>query len=237
MTSPNEPALRKKQAIEVLLKKEASTRERLNLIRDRADTLASELDALESGNAVPKGAAVHPASGVSVTHPASEILLDPRMPSDNELAQLLSIIRNDYPSLQPDGWSSRAMEYSSQDFLAFKLAARWLLDIGRGDLDLMHTLNFWANRVQGFAAFHGMKVQIGGNQMTCACIASGDVAFLNPDRYPSNLQHAGLKETYGGRPANVQAWRRVLAMGRAPAPSPFRPREYEKGGVVIRCAQ
>jgi len=221
-----------------VMKQEASTRERLNVIRDRADELAGLLDELEAGDA-PKGdAAVHPASakqGASVSHPASEILKDPRLPSDNELAQLLSIIRNDYPSLQPDGWSSRAMD---KDFAAFRLAARWLLDIRRGNLDLQHTVNYWADRAQGFALFHGMKdVTISGDLMTCVCIASGDVQFLNPDRYSSNLMHVDLKETYGGRPANAQAWRRILATGKAPAASNYRPREYERGAVTIRCAK
>lgn len=225
-----------------VLKQEASTRERLNLIRDRADALAGLLDELESGNA-PKGdAAVHPASakqGVTVTQPPSEILLDPRMPSDDELLSLLSIVRDDYPSLKPDGWSkARAMEYYRKDFAAFRMAARWLLDIGRGNLNLARTANFWADRVQGFALFHGIKnVLIGGDHLTCACIAAGDVEFLDPSAYGRNLMHLSLREGYGGRPASASAWRRILATGKSPAPSNLRPREYERGGVVIRCAQ
>jgi len=222
-----------------VMKQEASTRERLNLIRDRADALASELDALESGDA-PKGAVpqAHPVSGVSVTQPPSEILLDPRMPSDTELLDLLSIVREDYPCLRPDGWSkARAMEYYRKDFAAFRMAARWLLDIRRGNLDLAHTVNYWADRAQGFSLFHGAKVLIGGNQLLCACIASSDVAFLDPASYTCNLMHVDLKETYGGQPANAQAWRRILATGKAPAPSNLRPREYERGAVTIRCAK
>lgn len=200
--------------------------------------LKQRVATLESGNA-PKGDAavppVHTASakqGARVTHPPSEILQDQRLPNNDELAQLLSIVRNDYPSLQPDG-SARAMD---KDFIAFRLASRWLLDIKRGDLDLMRTLNFWADRAQGFALFHGLKnVLIGGDLLTCAAIASGDIQFLNPDRYPSNLRHVNLKEGYGGRPANSQAWRRILSTGKSPAPSGYEPRGYNS--VTIRCAQ
>jgi hypothetical protein len=211
-----------------VMKQEASTRERLNLIRDRADALASELDALESGNAVPASAE---SRGASVSYPPSEILQDQRMPSNADLQNLLAIVHADYPSLRP----SRAMD---KDFIAFRLSARWLLDVKRGNLDLAHTVRFWADRAQGFSIFHSMKVEISGNILLCAAIAAGDVTFLDPEKYTTNLMHLGLKATgYGaGRPAD-QAWRQILATGRAPAASNYRPREYERGGVTIRCAE
>ena len=192
--------------------------------------LQQRVAALEARNA-PKGAAVppvHPASGASVSHPRSEVLADARMPRNTELAQLLAIVQNDYPSLRPD---------HGKDFNAFRMAARWLLDVKRGNLDLAHTVRFWADRAQGFSIFHSMKVEISGNILLCAAIAAGDVDFIDPDFYPCNLMHLSLREGYGGRSANSQAWRRILATGKAPAASNYRPREYERGAVIIRCAK
>jgi len=201
--------------------------------------LKQRVATLESGNAVPAAQrpSVRPASAVSVARPPSEILRDARLPCDADLHNLLAIVRDCYPSLRP-AESSRAIEYDSQDFRAFKMVTRWLLDIGRCDLNLAHTANHWADHAAGFARFHGIKnVLISGDLLTCAAIASADVQFLNPDRYSANLMHLGLKEGYGGRPANVQAWKSVLSMGRAPAASKYRPREYERGAVTIRCAK
>ena len=201
-------------------------------------------------NAAPKGGAVPPVQPKSakaadeprrvvVTNPESNILLDARMPSDRDLLSLLSIARAAYPSLRPEGWSeARATTEFNKDFCAVRLAFRWLFDVGRGHLDLHHTVNFWADRVQGFAIFHRiMDVQIGGKQLLCACIAAGDVEFLAPDLYPPNLSHAGLREGYGGRPADSRAWQRVLTTGRAPFASKYRPMEYARGDRTIRCAQ
>ena len=190
---------------------------------------------------------------VCITYGAS-LPPDSRMPSDDEMSQLMTIVFRGYPMLAPadcraedvrrnhhfqeKGWKPQEVDDHHQYLVRVRYAFRWLLGVKRTDIDLTKTLGYWESpALANWLTSNNIIAEIGGGAILVACIAAGDVGFLDPTKYFPNMMHLGLvARGEHGRPCDPRAWRRVLTSGTAPAPSSLEPPQYDTGNVTVRIA-
>jgi hypothetical protein len=146
------------------------------------------------------------------------------VPTENELRALMkiAIARLAQMDCAPDFSGPRAEEKQTEYFRQFCAGFRALGYISRSDvLDRKHALSYWVG--VGEEVLRTQRADCGcqiGPAFIAAVIARGDVPFNDPREYPF-VPEFGLREFGMGAPA-TDAWRRVLASGKAPAPTPVK---------------
>jgi hypothetical protein len=148
------------------------------------------------------------------------------LPTAMQLAQLRSIVMRRFPVLAPNLSSDRADEIESAYAREFEAAFIALAKMGRttdGKLDVTKYPSFWVSVAEAVLRSERAPptTSLTLKPFAAALLAWSDVAHsLNvPERFPFDLSF-GLIEG-GGKPANSESWKSVLATGKVRDPVPL----------------
>lgn len=235
---------------------EQSTVAQLAELRKQHEELGERIAQLESGQAKPVAAA--PSQGqrvverqVSITTSCMRLDADPRMPSPDEMNELIKIVLDRYPrfapnnarfedhagrlgAFNPDAWDPIDNRDHREYFTLTQLAFRWQLSTLRGDIDLYRTVGFWVSNCDNWLYSNSRREQMGNAPLMVAVIAAGDIGFVDIDTFYPHRMHFGLVASgEHGRVAQASTWRSVLQQRKVAEPSNVRPVPREAGRVSI----
>jgi len=138
------------------------------------------------------------------------------MPNEIEMRQLLkfAVVRLAQMHRAPDLRGPKEAEFLRQFSNAFEALGFISRD---AELDKKHAASFWIARAEEIlrTQFADRERDI-GPAFLAATISHGDIPYNNPKTYPF-VQEFGLRDYNMGKPA-TDAWRQVLAAGKAPEP-------------------
>ncbi|MCJ2068307.1 hypothetical protein MKK75_05705 [Methylobacterium sp. J-030] len=179
--------------------------------------LTDRLAALETppAAAVPTPAAPRPAAPEGMTVHTAIAGSGYVMPTEAQLRALHDMVVTTYPVLKD---TAGRLDGPDEPFRRFAAAFRALGAIGRAPaLNRDRAANWWVDHAQERLAGLGAVSDLNLASFTAAVVAHGDIPFRALDRFPYELEF-GLVAHGGGRPAG-DAWRRLLAGDRLPAPA------------------
>jgi hypothetical protein len=184
--------------------------------------------------AAPKPALVEEGARITPLPPASSFIA----PNENELRSLMkiAIARLAQMDLAPEFSGPRAEEKQTVYFQQFCAAFRALGHITRSaELDKKHARSYWAGVGEAILRAQGDDCGLPiGPAFLAAVIAHGDIPFNDPREYPFVVE-LGLRDYGMGTPA-TDGWRKVLAAGKAPAPTARKAPGNMNSPVFVRAA-
>jgi hypothetical protein len=139
------------------------------------------------------------------------------MPSLREMERLFTIVKQHSP--WPQALNDRFDEH--RPFRAFSSAFRWVQNVGRAERpNGKVALSFWADTCRlWLRSRNSVGSDLDANALVLACLAAGDVAYTPANGALGHVWELGLIE-FGGKPANMDAWRAVMSSGTILPPSP-----------------
>jgi hypothetical protein len=119
-------------------------------------------------------------------------------------------------------------------FRAFASAFRWVQNAGRTPQpNSKVALSYWTDTCRlWLRARNCVGSDLDANALVLACLAAGDVVYTAADPTRGHVWELGLIE-FGGRPANMDAWRAVMSSGAILPPSAPARRDAPPSAVRI----
>jgi hypothetical protein len=191
--------------------------DRLAELEAKAVALNAEIAALKAGKSAPPAAPQD--EGAARVVPLLNERTD-AMPNLKEMERLFGAVRN----LSP--WPSALVDKydDTRPFRAFISTFRWLRNVPRADRpNGKVALSYWLDTCRTWLRARGaMASDLDVNALVLAALACGDISYCPGDPQLGVVWEIGILE-YGGRPADVTAWRRILREGAAAVLPPSAP--------------
>jgi hypothetical protein len=201
------------------------TDDRIAKLEAQINAAQAELAQIKAGKAPPPP-----------TPPKDEVrilqLLDERrdLPSLKEMERLHARVKPLSP--WPMALTDRYDEH--RPFRGFSSAFRWLQNVGRTpQSNGKVALSFWADCCRiWLRARNCVGSDVDANALILAVLAAGDIVYTPADHARGWVWELGLIE-FGGRPANMDAWRAVMSSGAILPPSAPARRDAPPSAVRI----
>jgi hypothetical protein len=139
------------------------------------------------------------------------------LPNLREMQKLFAAVKHLAP------WPLDAGD-PDKPFRGFAASFRWLLNKGRSEQpNGKFALSFWIDNAKTWLrARNSVASDIDATTLVLAAYAQGDVRYVPANPALGYVWELGLAE-HGGKPANADAWRRVLREGAASILPPSAP--------------
>jgi hypothetical protein len=192
-------------------------------LKAEAARLNARIAELESGKAVPQS---EPREGARVVALNNELTAG--MPDLRQTEKLFNIVRphSPWPQALVNKWDE------TKPLRGFSVALRWILNMQRTERPNGRVaLSYYSDVCRTWLRKRNSVADHDVNSIVLAAFACGDVSYVVGDGQVGTVWELSLCE-FGGRPADLGGWKRVLDTGnilapsqparRAPPPSPVR---------------
>jgi hypothetical protein len=201
--------------------------DRLAELEAKAFALNAEIAALKAGRTAPPP----PVRDEGVVRVVPLLIERNDMPTLREMEKLYSAVK----ALSP--WPQTLVDRfdDSRPFRGFASCFRWLANMPRADRpNGKVALSYWMDVCRGWLrARNSVASDLDANALVLAVLASGDVPYCPANAQLGVTWEIALLE-YGGKPANADAWRRVLKEGASAVLPPSSPARRLPVATAVR---
>jgi hypothetical protein len=191
------------------------TDDRIAALERQINAAQAELQSIKAER--PAAPSLPPRGEVRIVPILSE---PPSLPSLKETERLFAAVK----ALSP--WPEALNDKYDPDrpSRGFSVAFRWVQSVPRSDRpNGKVALSFWMDCCKNWLRDRGsMTGDLSANSLLLAVFAAGDVCYCPANAQLGVTWEIGLLE-YGGKPANADAWRRVMKEGAAAVLPPSSP--------------